>query len=405
MRILINDSDRCKEHYRKAFYSRGYEKNELVFFHSFESIKEFIIEHLEKNKLHVDLIITNSTSDTSNDFLKANQLCSFKNQLRSSFSKRNFRISSIPIILYSKNETKSTDYHSGFNAIIEKKSNGDYEYFISVCEKLIKNWRTSLYDDLENLEINSMPLRNFHNSVNFKKKYSKKITPKAESYFVHKTSVVSLEFIKCPAMLNYDWVVSNELEIEETILQYIDTYRHHVKYDRRNGERTILHNFFRNNKSILLRDSYSEMKYEMNLKEKKSRKSEECDFILKTELPDFLDTTFFEVKKEDVVFYTGKKSKRPQFTMDFFAHLNQVWGYRQFAKSTVNKDELSLKLNYSTQNFSFVLLAGRLEEKEEMKELFEPEINRMFRGIKVLTFEELEKLNVNRLEKFNRLSV
>ncbi len=405
MRILINDFEDSKEQYFKTFGSFGYEDNEFIFCKSFESSRDFIVTHLESGKLPIDLIITNDSRDTDNDILKANQLSFFKNTLTTSYSKSNFRISSIPMILYSEAEEKSFEFQSSYNAIVKKNEYGEHSHFIRECERTIKDWRKLLYSDLETLEVKLEQLPNFINSDFFKRDYLRRISKNADHYFANKTKVVSTEFIKCPIVLNYDWLILDNKQIEESILKYIDTYKNHIKYDRKNGERAILHEFFKSHRTILLRDTYSDMKYELNLNELKSKDSEECDFILKTEYPDFLNTTFFEVKKEDVTFYVKKNSKRPQFSHDFFSHLKQVWGYKEFTKKPINKIELNSKLEYSTNNFDFILLAGRFEEKEEMRELFEPEIKRMFDGIKVITYEELEDVNINYLDKFNRLKI
>ncbi|MEO8852329.1 MAG: hypothetical protein ABI359_01025, partial [Ginsengibacter sp.] len=309
---MINDFEDTREEYINIFGSFGYEGNEFIFSKTFESTKEFIATHLEKEKLSIDLIITNDTKDTISDILKANELCFLKNNTLTSYSKRNFRISSIPIILYSKNEGRSIDFTGNFKSIVHKNESGDHRNFIKECERAIRDWRKLVYSDLESLEIKLEQLSQFINSDFFKKDYFHRISRNAENYFVNKTHVVSKEFIKCPTQLNYDWFVMSNHQIEEAILKYINTYKNHVKYDRKNGERAILHEFFKKNKAILLRDTYVDMKYELNLNEIKSKVSEECDFILQTEYPNFLNTTFFEVKKEDVTFYVKKNTKRPQ---------------------------------------------------------------------------------------------
>jgi hypothetical protein len=402
LRILINDFDDTREHYIKTFRSFGYEDNELIFTQSLEASREFIETHLEKKKLHIDLIITSDSKEGSQNVLKAHELCFFKNNLTTSFSKSNFRICSIPTILYSQNETKSSDFQSSFDAIVQKNEYGEHKYFMTECERAIRDWRKLLYSDLETLEVKLEQLPQFVNSDYFKKYYFKKVSTNADHYFANKTKIVSQEFIKLPSPLHYDWVVLSNKEIERAILKYIDTYKNHVKYDRHHNERTILHDFFNKHRTILLRDTYSDMEYELNLNELKANNSEECDFILKTEYPDFLNTTFFEVKKEDVTFYVKKNTKRPQISSEFFSHLSQIYGYKEYTENPNHRVELDTKL-YPTQNFDFVLLAGRLEEKEEMKNLFEPHVNRMFDGIKVITYEELEEVNTNYLDKFNRL--
>ncbi len=405
MRILINDFDNTREDYIKTFRSFGYEDNELIFFSTFEESREFIETHLERKKLHIDLIITNDSKEKSSNSLKSNELCFFKNNMPTSFSKGNFRISSIPIILYSKNETKSIQFQTKFNSIVQKNEYGEHGYFVKECERIIKDWRKLLYSDLESLEVKFEQLPDFVNSEYFKKFYFRMVSNNSDHYFANKTNSVSREFIKIPRPLNYDWVVLSNQKIEQAILDYIDTYKNHVKYDRKYGERAILHKFFRQNRIILLRDTYSDMEYELNLNELKANNSEECDFILKTEYPDFLNTTFFEVKKEEVTFYVKKNTKRPQISSEFLSHLQQVWGYKQYTENPLHKVELNSKLNYPTDNFDFVLLAGRLEEKEEMKDIFESQLNRMFEGVRVITYEELEEVNTNYLDKFNRLTV
>jgi hypothetical protein len=405
VRILINDIKTVKQQYINIFYEFGYEKNELIFCTSFEESKTFILNYLESKKLHIDLIITNDTSDTENDKLNASGLCYFIKSLTTSYSKNNFRISSIPIILYSKHETKSDSYPTQFDSIVQKDQSDNHKYFISECEKLIKEWRKALFSDLEQLGLKIDRLSNFHKSQYYKNFYKSNIERNSEAYFTLKTKIVSVGFIKYPAPLNYDWILLNQKFLEEAIERYINTYMHHVKYDRKNNERTILHDFFNNNKVILLRDAYNDLEYEMNLFDKDAKTSEECDYILKTEFPEFHKTTFFEVKKEDVTFYVKKKTKRPQISYNFLSHLEQIWRYKEYSQDLENWEEMSEKIGYQTQNFDYVLLAGRLEEKMEMKEKFEKDIDRMFNQINVITYEELEEVNINFYEKFNRLKI
>jgi len=403
MKILINDFKENEQKYINIFTKYGYDNNELIFSNSYLKAIEFISNYLENKQGHIDLIITNDSKNSPVNTLKADDLLSFKNSITSSFSKNNFRISAIPIMLYSNGESKENSLH-GFDSIVKKSATGNHDYFLSKCESLIANWRSLIYNDLDNLGLKVENLPNFLYSKLYKNFYCNNIAKKAESYFIYKTKILSKEFIKVPEALNYDWIKLNNTDIEDSILKFIDTYKNHQKYDRKNGERAILHEFFKNNKMILLRDTYSEMNYELNLNESDNRKSEECDFILKTEYPDFLKTTFFEVKKENVNFYVKKNTKRPQFSSDFLSHLQQVWNYKEFTENPINRIELSTKLKYDTQNFDFVLLAGRSDEKEEMRHLFEKQIDRMFNGVNVITYEELEMININYLDRFKRLN-
>jgi hypothetical protein len=404
VRILINDFENYRNEYIEIFVSFGYEKNELIFCQTFEQTKDFIVNQLEKNKLHIDLIITNdSNNGYSANLLKSSELAFFIRSLTTSFSKKNFRISSIPLILYSKNETKLSEDILGFNRIIQKNTLGNHQYFINQCERAIKNWRKSILEDLDILDIPIESLHNFIFSKYYQIHYSKRILNCPEYHFAHSTSIVSLEFIRCPQSLNYDWLSIKEENIEEALEKYSETYKRHKKYDRRNNERTILHKFFNENKIILLRDTFVDIQYETNLYEANGVLSEECDFILKTDFPEYLNTTFFEVKKEDVKFFSNVNRKRPSLNRKFQDHLDQIWQYKKFSQNESNYNEIEYKLGYRTNHFDYVLLAGRDEEKAEFQELFQEKMKDHYDGITVMTFEELEDTNVNYLNKFSRL--
>lgn len=405
MRILINDFKSEQETYKNIFRKFGYEENELIFIESFQQVKPFITEQLEKNKLHIDAIITNESSKMFIDTLRASDLAHFKNGLKSSYSKGNFRISSIPLILYSQTESRDNIKIKGFDAVIKKNTQGQHDYFISKFEQSIKNWRKALIADLENLEILNRNLLNFHESNFYKTHYKNIISKNSENYFLLKTNIVSKEFINLPTPLIYDWFIIGRKEIEKAITDFNSTYNNHIKYDRKNNERTILHNFFNENKMILLRDTFIDFEYEKNLYDLNEKTNEECDYILKTEFPEFQKTTFFEVKKEDVTFYVKKKTKRPQISSKYLSHLEQVWRYKKYSENEKNKPELESKLGYKASNFDHILLAGRKEEKLEMKEKFNSDLNRMFNGIEVVTYEELEELNIDYYDKFKRLSI
>jgi len=405
MKILVNDFKSEHENYKNIFRNYGYEENELILLDSFQETKSFIVNQLEKNKLHIDAIITNESSKLFVDSLQASNLERFKNGLETSYSKGNFRINSIPLILYSKNETRENIGIEGFQAVIKKNTIGQHDFFISKFEEIIKNWRKELITDLENLEILNKNTLNFHESSFYKTYYKNAITKNSETVYLLKTKIVSKEFINLPTPLLLDWLILGRDEIEKTITEFNSTYNNHVKYDRKNNERTILHDFFNQNKMILLRDAFIDLEYEKNLYDLNQKTNEECDYILKTEFPEFLKTTFFEVKKEDVTFYVKKRTKRPQLSSNYLSHLEQVWRYKEYSENRDNQPEFESKLGYETSNFDHILLAGRKEEKLEMNDKFSGDLNRMFNGIEVVTYEELEELNIDYYNKFKRLKI
>lgn len=401
MKILINDGTENKEQLVKIFQRGGYERNHLIFVHSYEECKTFFERQLEKG-IDLDLIITNNNNEGGYNPLNATALVFLKNSLNSAFSNSNFRISSLPVILYSSADNKSDLQDMGFDAIVKRNEGYEHPYFISVVEEQIKKWRERLIIDLDNVGLSISRYPYFRNEAE-KQNYFKLYGHNYERTFFANTSVLSKEFIAKPGGLNYDWLMVNQSDIESAINGFRKMYRYHVKYDRKNNERTIIHNYIRNNKIILERDVYSKHLYETPLWQLNSTESQICDFILQPKLPDYQDTTFFEVKKEDVQMMVKKNKKRPQPSHQMHSHLYQISDYQSYSQAEENANELSDKLGYKTRNFSYQLLAGRLEEKEEVKEVFEEMISKHFSGIEVLTFEDFENIVGTYINKFSRL--
>ncbi len=401
MKILINDSTDNEERLVKIFQHGGYERNHLIFVHSFEECKSFFERQLEKGQIDLDLIITNNNNDGYNPF-KASALVLLKNSINAPFSNNNFRISSIPIILYSTADDKSDIKGLGFNAIVKNTKDYEHPYFITIVEEQIRKWREKLFIDLDNIGLSASRYPYFKNEPE-KQNYFKLYGHNYERTFFTATSILSKEFIANPIYLNYDWLNVKQNDIESAITEYRKMYRFHVKYDRKNNERTIIHDFLKKNRIILMRDVYSNYLYEEKLMEANSTNSQICDFILQTNLPDYQKTTFFEVKKEDVQLMVKKNKKRPQFSSDMNSHLYQISDYQNYAESLENTEELAYKLGYATKNFSYQLLAGRLDEKEEVKEVFGNMLKKHFSGIEVSTFEDFENLTNSYINKFSRL--
>jgi|GEM_PF-6821662 len=404
MKILINDSLENEERLIKIFQRGGYERNHLIFVHSFDECRTFFELQLSMGKIDIDLMVTNNNNDEGYNPFKATALLMLKNSLDESYSQGNFRISSIPVILYSSADNKTELQEAGFDAIVKRKEAFEHPYFIRVVEQLIKNWREKVIIDLENIGLSPKRFPYFRNDPE-KQNYYNLHGRNYERTFFHRTIILSREFIAKPSYLDYDWLRYDHNFIEKAITGFRQTYLYHVKYDRQNNERTILHSYLKNNKLIMERDVFNNHLYETPLSQVNSTESQICDFILRPNLPEYQHTTFFEVKKEDVQMMVKKNVKRPQFSSPMHSHLYQIADYQSYSQSSENQAELKSKLGYHTNKFEYQLLVGRLEEKEEVKEVFEGMLKKHFSGIQVLTFEDFEELNNMYLKKFCRLQL
>lgn len=403
MKILINCSKESEERIINIFGYAGYEPNNLIFVHSFNDCAVFFENHLEKGA-ELDLVITGYDDLRSDDSLNPNALLILKNSIDKSFSHGDFRISSIPVILYSDIDDKSELRDKGFDAIVRKNNRNRDSYLIEVVEAVIRKWRERLVVDMDSIGLPIKYYPYFKNGQE-EKRYKNLVGRHYERIFFNRTSVLSKEFIANPKFLKYDWLTINYEDLEKSVIGFSNMFRNHVKYDRKNNERTVIHSYLRENRSIIERDSYFDHLYEIPLMEVNGKNSQICDFILRASIPSHQRTTFFEIKKENVQLMVNKNSKRPQPSSDMHAHLYQLSDYQSYSSDERNANELFGKLGYSTPNFSYQLLAGRLEEKEEVQEIFNSLLQKHYSGIEVYTFEEFEHLNQDYIEKFSRLAL
>lgn len=404
MRILINDKVENKERLTNILVNGGYERNNLVFVHNYEEYKIFVENQLLKNQAELDLIITNNVLTGYND-LKAESLLFHKNAIDGTYSHGHFRFSSIPVILYSQADNKNELQILGFDAIVKTNDNHRHPFFIQKVDEVIKSWRQKLLTDLDNIGLKLGTASYFKNKT-VEQLYKHNYGHNYLGTFYNHTSVVSKEFIANPKYLHYKWLQKNFTHIFEAQIEaFGKMFRYHIKYDRKNNERTILHRHINENTDLLKRGAYSDVAYELQLKEKVENERQICDYLLKTDIPEHLSTTFFEVKKETVQLLANKHRKHPKLSEEINQHLNQLDDYQLYTEIKENQGELRMKIGYNTQKYSFQLLAGRSDEKEEFLDIFNLKLERRYQNIEVFTFEDFENINYTYLEKIQGLDV
>src|SRR3546814_17073770 len=99
----------------------------------------------------------------------------------------------------------------------------------------------------------------------------------------------------------------------------------------------MIHQLFLRNPSLLHRDSYADHKYELSLKEKQDNCRQNCDFILMPDLPSHQNTTFFEVKKENVKMMVKMNKKRPRLISERHNQQYKISDNRKYKKKKKNK--------------------------------------------------------------------
>jgi hypothetical protein len=243
MKILVADISTEQENYKQAFRIHNYEDNNLIFCNSFQEAKEFLSNQLETQKHHIDAIVVTYTAfSNGGDLIKAKELLAIRNMLTGSYSGGNFRICAIPMILVTP-ELPNSALIEGltFNAVVEKNKVGDYTALIGAVELQVRRWRQYVNDDLDELGLKVKNLKHFVYTQGYQKKYLPRVAKRSEMFFVQHTKVVSIEFIRKPGELEYDWLTASVSAIERQVLRFGKGFRRHKPYNRYDNENTILH--------------------------------------------------------------------------------------------------------------------------------------------------------------------
>jgi len=406
MRILINDHPSEIERYRQIFRTHNYEDNELIFIHGFSQFQEFVATQLESQQFHIDLIITgDSAYDQGGDYLQATKLLHFKNMSIGCYSNRQLRIGAIPVILYSDTiGVRRRSRRGSFDAMVEKNTVGDHDPLVRTVEKVIRNWRKRLLEDLGVLELLGKNMVGLLTTRFYKEFYQPRVIKNAEVYFAQHTGVVSMDFIKSPSPFSDDWHQLSSANIEQQLARYFWGLANPKRYGGKWNEITVDHALLMENPIILTRGNYKDYLHEKSLAQSEEQ-SERCDFILRTDFPDILPTQFLEVKKKNVQFFKNKKRKNKIFTADLHDFLWQLGRYKTYAEDPLHAATIEQGIGYATSKFSYSLLAGRLEEKLEFADLLHQKMGAHYPGLEVLCYEDLGSRAEKYLYRFNRLFV
>lgn len=100
-----------------------------------------------------------------------------------------------------------------------------------------------------------------------------------------------------------------------------------------------------------------------------ARFSKRPDFILRPSIPEYMNTEWFEVKKQNVSLLKGKSKKDKDPTADLTKFARQLWRYKKFAENKENETIIENRLGYKPGRFSYVLLPGEGKKKINTKRI------------------------------------
>ncbi len=351
-----------------------------------EKAEYFILNNLMNEGKHIDLIIVDDDI-TYNRFHK--NLCDWIRSIEvGSYSKGNFRISSIPIMLLKENDVKENTFETGFNnkynVVLSLKKNGYDGKIKYYGQKVVKEFREDILTDLDTLNIKVDNVRE-NSKLNLGWDYNK--FTNNSLYYLSRTKVLSQEFIKSPKHLDYPWLSNqNLIEIEQSLDQYEKIIKR-LKFNGRAFERRVLHAFYNKFKHFLLRDTYEKLIYDKRFVISSTSHYHIPDFILTSPFPEFLKTSISEIKRHNIFFqYLPKQHKN--FTSYFQNALNQSSNYEDDFNNLKWKSYLTENIGNPIDKFQIDLIIG-LDER--INEFILNKMKKHYSTINLVTHNSLKQ--------------
>ena len=329
----------------------------IFFFKNFSEVENFAVKHLGHDKKHVDLIIT-ADKIPGNEF--GTHLIDWLRNIDLNYSNKNFKLNSLPVILYDK-EVRSSDYvHRRFDAVAEKSANDNHNEIINTIKSVVKSARLKVFDDLDLLGIDVEALQNSHwGGPDIHYNSRAKNDPKD---WASKTKVLSEDYITRPRKLLYAWMFDEREQMELDIDQYQKILTDLKKYNKVDSERNVLHSLYNKALWILQLDLYNKPIYEPLLRKNKNR-FEKPDYVLPSSFPHYIPTNVTEVKPH-LLRMIERRKRKPNFLKPFSDALIQLCDYNRFLTKKVGRKQLDAILDYkSLLKIDYTLLASNDDEK------------------------------------------
>ncbi len=383
--LILNDTDFKKDDALKVLQDYT-EREDLIIKYSFDKAKEFISNRIiSKEQNHIDCII----SDWKVDNEKAESLNQWLKNSDETYSKKNFKISSIPYILIEDRVEQSTFISSNFSSTISGFPTNTRSIHNSILVS-IKSWRSNLSNDLELIGLDPI---------------TQEIYPQHRAQFIsyYKLSVLSRSFVDDKSKnLNYNWFNQDSPKINIANEIFYSKMKLMDRKPVRLMEKEF-HDFFLTHPTFLKGDNFIRSVYEPHLYLEKSRRYNEPDFINIPFDYSLRNPEIVEVKRHTQRFlWKNKKQLLAKARKSF----EQVKRYKDYFNSKNNSNLYQIKkyLNSLFNDYEFGLLMGSYEEKEENEDLLnELKMEFDFGDINLITYDELLNKHIrlcNRLNNF-----
>jgi len=386
LRILYISKDRSKEDLIRSNLEELSEHDSIRFAYSYSEAAEFIENFIIGSQALLDLIISESNiqRQSASDFKERIQ----KDRERT-FSNRDFKFHSIPVILIADKEENRNAYLGLFDNAVDDIGTEKLHLFQPEMVGSVKTWRRQVLDELENIGFNQYARD--ARSLLLKKNLS------------HcDTDILSENFKLFPRNLNYSWLTENDHQIEQAIDEYIKEFKRLTVFKRKKEKK--IHQIFNKNPFLIKRDNYSKHWYEPKLYLNNTNYYEP-DYMLEPNFNYRTDLSLLEIKLPSERFIK-KKLFHPSPYAALMEHIFQVNDYKDYIESDQYQDQLFKAFGFVPNKIEYNILVGRSNDKEKNLSIFNNRLRQINAlHINFITYDELYEYQVKFLERFQLLDI
>jgi hypothetical protein len=373
MKILIIKDENIHLDFNYELLTEFAESNDINYLDNTGLAKNFIIENLINKKKFLDLIIIQDSSpdsEISTDFIDW-----LKNLSEETYFNGYFKLESIPVILYldQPNSTFSIKFDRILNTYVSDRI---FKYYVGLT---ITNWRQQLLSDLDELDLDlTLNYKKTNISLALKRLYRLKILTK--------------KFLDDRKTLDFIWFGNRLNSMDISIQEFYDLLGEFDRNKSLTGEKMI-HEYFKNNKPLLLGEYKYDFYYEKQFYHQNSRKYVEPDFLNIPFSYTYDHPEIFEVKLPNHRFTRLDGSDLLKTTKNYIHQVTEK--YFNYFSSEENQAEIQKRITYSLNSFDYTLLIGRKSQIEESKDLLD-DYNQKKIIFQLISYDDL-------IERFERL--
>jgi len=390
VRIIFISKNRYYEEIISINLKELSEQDSIVFFYSYSEAEDFINNHIVENQIPLDLIITENNVGGLRAYEFYATIC--KDNERT-YSDCDFKFCEIPtVLIVDKDENKTAYLSYGFSDVIDNIGLDKLHLFISQFRSAVKTWRKKVLDELDNIGIK------FNSGIiDYSYYFSDERKKDTE------TRILSENFKRFPRKLNYDWLVTNEVEIEKAIDKFIKELKRASRLNKKQEEKRF-HKLFDKYPFLIRRDNYDKHWHQPKLFYNETEYYEP-DYGLQPNFNQKTDLSILEVKLPNEAFIK-KKSFHPNPYNKIIEHIFQVNDYKDYLESDEYHTAIKKAFGFVPDSIEYNMLIGRSDDKISSLTIF----NKRMRQINALhinfiTYDELLDYQVKFLDRVKLLKI